>query len=151
MICFKYSRPYFLIEDSILPFRTELYFEIFNCFLDEDEILLFAGPVKTTDREYLKYIEERKVLTGSIDTWSWWPKSRKEIIWFRPNTKLEILKEIRVFCSCFVTETKNKNIINFSYALTLEETDEGICLYISEKQSGSFLSEVFQRLKSLEG
>ncbi|UED76469.1 hypothetical protein [Brevibacillus sp. DP1.3A] len=149
MIYFKESRPYFLIEDSILPFRAELYFEIFNCFLDKDEFLLFAGPVKTTDREYMKFIEERKVLIGSIDTWFWWPKLTREILWFKPKNNLEILNEIKVFCACIVTESGNENINNYSFAMTLEETDEGICLYISEKARGSFLSEVFPKMEKV--
>lgn len=94
MISFKYSHPYYQMEDSILPIRKELLFEIFNCFLDKDEIFLLSSPIKATDQEYMKFIEKRKVLTGSIDAWSWWPKFPQKVIWFRPNNKLEILQDM---------------------------------------------------------
>lgn len=98
------------------------------------------------------FIDERTVLTNNEWPFAWEAPNKgvTETIWFCPRGKSEIVKSIKIdqLFNCIVLDI-NSQFNDFSYAIGLNEDDDGTSLEIIVKNEDEFINVVIPKLQKL--
>lgn len=132
-------------------FRKGSY-EVKSDIKDEIKELIFKYYFYNEDKEAKEFIDQRTIFINNVSFWGYSGivGDISNVIWYEPKGDEEILYAMKYmyFYTCVIIN-KDSEFNEFSYGLIYYETASGYDLAILERETGSFMKDVYPKINDL--